>query len=89
VRRVWVFLACAAVLAGCGGGGKHGVVTFGGDFPPATETVTHDPVECARDVLAYLAHSTHAAASRRWSAAHCARVSRRGSARRSSPSYRA
>jgi hypothetical protein len=66
VKRVWVFLVCAAVLAGCGGGGggKRGVVTFSGDFPPATETVSHDAVECARDArifahdaLAYLAHS--------------------------------
>jgi hypothetical protein len=66
VKTVWILVFAAGVLAGCGGGGGGGTITFSGndEFRAATETVSHDPVECAkdarifaRDALALLDHA--------------------------------
>lgn len=66
MKRVWVLLALAGVLAGCGGAGGRGSATISGYgvFPATTVTGSHSPAECAkdarifaRDSLAFLAHS--------------------------------
>lgn len=63
--------AVATLLAGCGGGTKHRVVTVGayGNYPAQTITGTASPAECtrdgnafARDGLMLLAHSGASAA---------------------------
>lgn len=73
MKRVWVLTFAAALLAGCGGGGRGGarVVTVPayGEHPAATVSGAYSPVECAkdarifaRDALALLAHSSTNAA---------------------------
>ncbi|HEY4414015.1 MAG TPA: hypothetical protein VGN06_13555 [Gaiellaceae bacterium] len=70
MKRVWVFLFCAAVLAGCGGsstgGGKHSVVVPAyGEHPATTVSAAPSPAACAadariiaRDAVALVEHST-------------------------------
>lgn len=70
MKRVWVFVLCCAVLAGCGGGGgggkKHSVVVPAyGEHPATTVSVSSSPAACAadarivaRDAVAFVQHST-------------------------------
>lgn len=57
VKRVWLCLPVALLLAGCGGGGKDGTgaVTVGryGNFPAQTITGSASPAECAKDGAAF------------------------------------
>lgn len=67
MKRVWVFLFCAVVLAGCGGGVRKRsvVVPAYGEHPATTVSVSPSPGACAadarivaRDALAFVQHST-------------------------------
>jgi len=70
VKRVWVFLLCSAVLAGCGGGRRHTVtVPAYGDHPATTVSASTSPAACAadarvfaRDAVALVTHSSSNAA---------------------------
>jgi hypothetical protein len=70
VKRVWV-LALSGLLAGCGGGGRHGSLTVPAYGPYSSQTISgaSSPAECskdarlfARDALLLLAHSGASAA---------------------------
>ena len=65
MKRVWV-LVVSGLLAGCGGGSRHGSVTVPayGAYPEQTISGSHSPAECAKDArmfardgLLVLAHS--------------------------------
>jgi hypothetical protein len=70
VKRVWVFLLPAVVVAGCGGGGRHAVtVPPYGDYPAQTVAASTNPKACttdagafARDARALVLHSSAATA---------------------------
>ncbi len=71
MKRVWVFLLCSAVLAGCGGGDRRHTVTVPayGDHPATTVSASTSPAACAadarifaRDAVALVAHSSTNAA---------------------------
>jgi uncharacterized protein (DUF2267 family) len=53
VKRVWVFLLPALVVAGCGGGGKRSVtVPAYGGYPAQTVAAAPDAKACATDAAA-------------------------------------
>jgi hypothetical protein len=67
VKRVWVFLFCTVVLAGCGGGARKRsvVVPAYGEHPATTVSASPSPAACAadariiaRDAVALVEHST-------------------------------